>query len=197
MYDGGHFLTHMLQNASLLVECSLIVLFLMFLWTLVDVVARSVRYYSATRQSHRFLEASAGLLERGQWKGVQSIAETLNRSYVAMVYFNALQEFRTAHECVLAEQAVEAARRGGTHCTEPRARTTQAGLELPFGHCNYSAACWIVRDHYWDIGFVWSLHGKQKWLHRVHCGKSSGCLGAYGGRLVGGRARNVVFQLSE
>jgi biopolymer transport protein ExbB/TolQ len=112
MYDGGQFLTHMLQNASLPVECSLIVLFLMFLWTLVDVVVRSVRYYSATRQSHRFLEASAGLLERGQWKGVQSIAETLNRSHVAMVYFNAMQEFRTAHECVLAEQAVEAARRG-------------------------------------------------------------------------------------
>lgn len=45
-------------------------------------------------------------------EGVQSIAETLNRSHVAMVYFDALQEFRTAHECVSAEQAVEAARRG-------------------------------------------------------------------------------------
>jgi hypothetical protein len=103
MDDGGQFLTHMWRGVSNLAESSLILLLLMFLWTFVDIVERGVRYCAAMWQSRSFPKVSVSFLERGEWEGVMALAETLNRSHVAMVHLNALREFQTAHEWVSAE----------------------------------------------------------------------------------------------
>ena len=51
MGDGGTFLARMLRDVSPIVECSLIFLLVMFLWTLVDIAERGVRSISAIWQS--------------------------------------------------------------------------------------------------------------------------------------------------
>jgi biopolymer transport protein ExbB/TolQ len=110
--DGGSFLARMWRAVSPLVECSLIFLLVMFLWMLVDLVERGVRYGAAMWQSRSFLKAIAGWLAKGEWDGVMAIAETKKKSHVAAVFLGGLREFRTARECVSAERTVEAAKRG-------------------------------------------------------------------------------------
>jgi biopolymer transport protein ExbB/TolQ len=111
MNDGGDFLTYM-WTRSRLVQCSLILMVLMFLWTLAHILERSVRYGVAKWQSRSFLKARADLLEQGDWDGIRVMAETHTRSHVATVVLNALREFRKAKGSVSAEQLVEFARRG-------------------------------------------------------------------------------------
>jgi hypothetical protein len=61
MGDGGTFLARMLRGVSPIVECSLIFLLVMFLWTLVDIAERGVRYISAIWQLPSFPEGDCRL----------------------------------------------------------------------------------------------------------------------------------------
>ena len=112
MDDGGDFLALMWRSSSRLVACSLILLAVMFLWTVADVLERGVRYVAAKWQSRSFLKASAGLLEKGDWDGIQAKAETRTGCQVATVVLNALREFRKAKGYVSAKKTVGFAKRG-------------------------------------------------------------------------------------
>jgi hypothetical protein len=61
MGDGGTFLARMLRGVSPIVECSLIFLLVMFLWTLVDIAERGIRYISAIWQLPSFPEGDCRL----------------------------------------------------------------------------------------------------------------------------------------
>ena len=109
---GNSFLTHLWRNVSPLVECTLLMLLAMFLWTLADIVERGLRYNAATRQSRRFSKLTVGLLESRKWDDILAIAETQRRSHVATVMMIALREFRGTHERLLEKHRVEMAARG-------------------------------------------------------------------------------------
>jgi biopolymer transport protein ExbB/TolQ len=112
MGDGGTFLARMLRGVSPIVECSLIFLLVMFLWTLVDIAERGVRSISAIWQSRAFLKAIAGLLEQWEWDGILAIAESHKKSHVAAVFLGGLREFRSLRNYLSGERTVQAAERG-------------------------------------------------------------------------------------
>src|SRR5260370_6357741 len=111
MNDGGQFLRDALLNASKLVECSLIILSLMFAWTLAHFADRCIRYLAAIQQTSGFLRERQTLLKRGEWKNVLVLAESLTRSHVAVVYSRCLREFEKDCEYISSEQASQAASR--------------------------------------------------------------------------------------
>jgi len=111
MNDGGQFLRDALLNASKLVECSLIILSLMFVWTLAHFADRCISYRSARQQTRRFLKESQTLLKRDEWKSVLVLAERLKRSHVAVVYSRCLREFEKDCEYISSEQSLQAASR--------------------------------------------------------------------------------------
>jgi biopolymer transport protein ExbB/TolQ len=112
MGDGGAFLARMLRDVNPMVECWLIFLLVMFLWTLVDIAERGVRYISAIWQSRAFLKAIAGLVQQWEWDGALVIAETHKKGPVAAVFLGGLREFRAMPNYVSAERTVQAAERG-------------------------------------------------------------------------------------
>jgi biopolymer transport protein ExbB/TolQ len=109
MNDGGQFLRDALLNASKLVECSLILLCLMFVWTFAHVADRCISYLAAMQQTRKFLKESETLLKRGEWKSVLALAESLTRSHVAVVYSRCLREFEKDCEYISPEQSSQAA----------------------------------------------------------------------------------------
>lgn len=112
MDEGNSFLTHMWRNVSPLVECSLLLLLAMFLWTLTDIVERVLRYSAAMWESRSFRKLTVGLLELERWDKILAIAQTKRRSHVAAVFTSALQEFRTTQEGHMENYAVEMTLRG-------------------------------------------------------------------------------------
>jgi biopolymer transport protein TolQ len=110
--DSGDFLTLMWRNIGPLVECSLILLAVMFLWMVTNIVERIVRYAAATRESRKFQKEGAELLSRGKWEDVLKIAKAHERSHVAAVFLGGLSEFRTTYELASAEESMETASRG-------------------------------------------------------------------------------------
>lgn len=112
MDDGRDFLTNIWRGSNRLVAGSLILLVLMFVWTLADILRRGLRYGFAKWQSRSFLKTSAGLLKKGDWVGLQTSAETCTWSHVAVVYLSALREFRKARECLSLQHSAGAAKRG-------------------------------------------------------------------------------------
>jgi biopolymer transport protein ExbB/TolQ len=111
MNDGSQFLRDALLNASKLVECSLIILSLMFAWTLAHFADRCISYLAAMRQTNRFLKESKTLLKRGELKSVLVLAESLTRGHVAVVYSRCLREFEKDCEYISSEQSSYAASR--------------------------------------------------------------------------------------
>lgn len=111
MIDGGQFLRDALLNASKLVECSLIKLCLMFVWTLAHFADRYISYLPARQQTRRFLKENGTLLKRAGWKGVLVLAEGLARSHVAVVYSHCLREFERDCEYISSEKSLQAASR--------------------------------------------------------------------------------------
>ena len=109
MNDGGQFLRDALLNASRLVECSLIILCLMFVWTLTHFAEQCIGYLVARQQTRRFLKESGTLLKTGEWKRVPVLAERLTRSHVAVVYSRCLREFEKDCEHISSEQSLQAA----------------------------------------------------------------------------------------
>jgi len=130
MGDGGDFLTNMWRSSSHLVAGSLILLTVMFLWAILDVLERGVRYSAAKWQSRSFLKASDGFLKKEDWEGLQAMAETRARSHVAAVYLNALQEFKKVRESVSLEQSVEAAWRGARIAANEMHEQMRKGLSV-------------------------------------------------------------------
>lgn len=111
MEDGGLFLAEMWRGISPLVRDSVIVLIVMFFWTLVEMVEKSCRHGAAVWESRKILGASVVLLERGDSDGVVALAETRKRSHVAAVFAAGLREFRRARGIVSVERSLEAAER--------------------------------------------------------------------------------------
>jgi biopolymer transport protein ExbB/TolQ len=111
MNDGGQFLRDALLNASKLVECSLIILCLMFAWTIAHFADRYSSYLAAKQQTRRFRKERENLLKRDEWKSVLVLAERLTRSHVAVVYSRCLREFEKGCEYTSSEQSLQAARR--------------------------------------------------------------------------------------
>jgi biopolymer transport protein ExbB/TolQ len=111
MNDGSQLLRDALLNASKLVECSLIILCLMFAWTLAHFMDRCISYLPANQQTRRFLKESGTLLKQAGWKSVLVLAERLTRSHVAVVYSRCLQEFERDCEYISSQQSLQAASR--------------------------------------------------------------------------------------
>ncbi len=111
MDDGGIFLAEMWQGISPMVEGVVIVLIVMFFWTLVEMAGKSAWYGAAIWQSRRFLEASAGALARGDSEILIALAEKRKYSHVATVFGGGLREFRRACEFVSVERSMEMAER--------------------------------------------------------------------------------------
>jgi biopolymer transport protein ExbB/TolQ len=112
MDDTGNFLTQFYLNSNRLVDCTLVLLSLMFLWTFINVVTIGVRYGVSTWHSNRFGKAKAGLPERAEWASLRELAENYRRGHVPAVYFEAFREFGRARELVSAKQSVEMAKWG-------------------------------------------------------------------------------------
>jgi biopolymer transport protein ExbB/TolQ len=114
MDDTENFLTQVYLNSDRLVNCTLVLLSLMFLWTFINVVKMGVRYGFTTWYSHRFWKAKASLPERGEWASLRQLGWNYRRGHVPAVYFEALREFGRARELVSAKQSVEIANRGAS-----------------------------------------------------------------------------------
>jgi biopolymer transport protein ExbB/TolQ len=114
MNDGGQFLRDALLNGSELVECSLIILSLMFAWTLAHFADRCISYLAAMQQTRRFLKKSKALLKGGELKSVLVLAESLTRSHIAVVYSRYLREFEKDCEYISFEQSLHAASRAAS-----------------------------------------------------------------------------------
>jgi hypothetical protein len=104
MEEGGLFLAEMWRGISPLVRDSVVVLIVMLFWTLVGMAEKSFRHGTAVWESRRFLKASAGLLERGDWDGLMALAGKRKRSHVVAVFATGLREFRRAREVVSVER---------------------------------------------------------------------------------------------
>jgi biopolymer transport protein ExbB/TolQ len=112
MNETETFLIQVYLNSSRLVDCTLVLLSLMFLWTFIDVIKIGVRYGVASWYSHRFWKAKASLPERSEWASLHKLAKNYRSGHVPAVYFGALREFGRARELLSAEQSVEIAKRG-------------------------------------------------------------------------------------
>ncbi|HJZ65802.1 MAG TPA: MotA/TolQ/ExbB proton channel family protein [Candidatus Acidoferrum sp.] len=111
MSNGEQFLQDALLNASKLVEYSLIILCLMFAWTVAHLADRYISYLAATQQTRSFRKERETLLKRDEWKSVLVLGEKLTRSHVAVVYSRALREFDKGYEYISSEQSLQAASR--------------------------------------------------------------------------------------
>jgi biopolymer transport protein ExbB/TolQ len=111
MDDGGLFLAKMWRSISPLVKDSIIVLILMFFWTVVEMVEKTARHGAAVWESRRFLKASTDLLDRGDSNDLITLAVKRKHSHVAAVFSAGLREFRRAREVVSMERSVEVAER--------------------------------------------------------------------------------------
>jgi biopolymer transport protein ExbB/TolQ len=111
MNDGGQFLRDALLNASNPVESTLLILSLMFAWTLAHFADRCISYLAAMQQTSRFLKESKTLLKRSDLKNVLVLAESLMRSHVAVVYSRGLREFEKDGEYISSEQSSHPASR--------------------------------------------------------------------------------------
>lgn len=111
MDDGGSFLSYVWRDSSPLVVSTLVLLILMFFWTLVEIVGRGLRYRAAFHQSRHFLQVAVGFLELADWDRILALAEVSNRSHVATVFASGLREFRKARAGTSIERSVEMAAR--------------------------------------------------------------------------------------
>jgi hypothetical protein len=111
-YNGWYFLAEMWNRVSPLAECTAMLLVFMFVWALVEGLARGASYGAAVWQSRSFLRITQRLLENGDWDDVLAAARLRKRSHVATVFAGGLLEFRKARECVSKEVAIEAASEG-------------------------------------------------------------------------------------
>jgi biopolymer transport protein ExbB/TolQ len=109
MNDGGQFLRDSLLNATRLVECSLIILCLMFVWSLVHFAERGISNLMAERQARRFLKESGILLKQVEWESIFILGERLTHSHIAAIYLRCLGEFEKDRESISSEQSLEAA----------------------------------------------------------------------------------------
>jgi biopolymer transport protein TolQ len=98
------FLRDALLNASILVECSLFMLLLMFAWTLAHIVDRAFFYFRVKRQTKKFLIERDSALGRHEWSSVLRLCESLTASHLAVVWSRGLREFYKASDCVIFEQ---------------------------------------------------------------------------------------------
>jgi biopolymer transport protein ExbB/TolQ len=114
MVDTENFLTQVYLNSDRLVDCTLVLLSLMFLWTFINVVTIGVRYGVATWCSHRFWKAKASLPEHPEWASLRESAGNYSSGHVPAVYLEAFREFERARELVSAKQSVEIANRGAS-----------------------------------------------------------------------------------
>jgi biopolymer transport protein ExbB/TolQ len=128
MTDGGQFLRDVLPNASRLVECSLIVLCLMLIWTLAHFADRCISYLAAKQQTRRFLKENGTFLKGGEWKRVLVLAERLTRSHVAVVYSRCLRELEKGCEHISSEQLLQVASRMAHIATNDLHEQIRAGL---------------------------------------------------------------------
>jgi biopolymer transport protein ExbB/TolQ len=130
-YNGWYFLAEMWNRVSPLAECTAMLLVFMFVWALVEGLARGASYGAAVWQSRGFLRITQRLLENGDWDDVLAAARLRKRSHVATVFAGGLLEFRKARECVSEEVAIEAAKRGAriaTNCVHEHLRQGLSAL---------------------------------------------------------------------
>jgi hypothetical protein len=159
MDDGGSFLACVWRDSSPLVESTLVLLILMFFWTLVEIVERGLRYRAAFRQTRHFLKTAVGFLENGDWDSALGLAERSKRSHVATVFASGLREFRKAR----AGTSIATFGRNGSacraHCYEPRSRTVASRSERARNHRHYCTSPRVVRHCDWHPEFFsWGCH---------------------------------------
>jgi biopolymer transport protein ExbB/TolQ len=126
----GNFLAWVWRDSSPLVESTLMLLILMFFWTLVEIVERGLRYRAAFRESRHFLQVAVGFLKKGDWDSVLALAERSKRSHVATVFASGLQEFRKARACTSTHRSVEVAARGARIASNHVHEQLRRGLNI-------------------------------------------------------------------
>lgn len=107
--SDGPFLRDALLNASILVECSLFMLSLMFAWMVAHVVDRAIRYLRVKHQTRKFVIKRDSYLRRDEWRSVVVLREGLTASHVAAVCLRGLREFYKAIDSLTFEQSFETA----------------------------------------------------------------------------------------
>jgi hypothetical protein len=157
MDDTGNFLTQVYLNSDRLVDCTLVLLSLMFLWTFINVGTIGVRYGLSTWYSHRFCKAKASLPERGEWASLRDLAGNYRRGHVPAVYFEALQEFGRARELVSANQSVEIAKRGASGTANLVYKQLGQGTSTLKTIATNGAIHWADRNRHSVTGLVWRL----------------------------------------
>lgn len=111
MDENSPWLSLMWRQSSTLVHICWILLFGMLLWTVLQIAEKGFLYIAAIWQTRKFVQRSAELLEKGNWEGTLSLAESRKWSHVANAVASGLREYRRARPYLSPARAAEVAQR--------------------------------------------------------------------------------------